>query len=291
VKRGSRRGTALALGFALAGSTAGGQAPAGESADVSLRVAQSLAGRRVAASVPRTRSLRPAPLPLTQVFERSVGAVPFLVSGDVSGTAIVISVDPGGASARVVTSSHLVGEPFHDARGAAYVKLLFYTPAIGGELFEAERLERCQAGAERGDWCRALRDSLRDAFVEAVDGERDLALLRVPHPPPGLVPLPGARIEDVLPGDDVAVIGHPHGLLWTLTQGIVSSVRRRYPMGSALGTVVQTQAPVGEGSSGGPVLDAHGRFVGLVSWVVPNAQGFNAAVGVDEVLAFSARHR
>jgi S1-C subfamily serine protease len=86
----------------------------------------------------------------------------------------------------------------------------------------------------------------------------------------------------------VAVIGHPKGFLWSLTRGIVSAVRTKYPMGGSEGTVIQTQTPIAPGNSGGPLLTLEGQLVGVVTWQVGGTQGLNAAIAVNEVQKFAA---
>ena len=61
-------------------------------------------------------------------------------------------------------------------------------------------------------------------------------------------------------GSDVYAVGHPLGLGWTISRGIVSGlpVINRRPM-------VQTDAPISPGNSGGPLVDEHGNVVGIVT--------------------------
>ena len=95
-----------------------------------------------------------------------------------------------------------------------------------------------------------------------------------------------ADLNSMAPGDDVAVIGHPQGFLWSLTRGIVSGIRKRYPMGNTLGTVIQTQAPIAPGSSGGPLLTPSGLLMGVIVWKLKTTQGLNGAIGINEILSY-----
>lgn len=61
-------------------------------------------------------------------------------------------------------------------------------------------------------------------------------------------------------GSDVYIIGHPLGLGWTVTRGIVSGIRKDGDR-----TMIQTDAPISPGNSGGPMLDAQGHLVGIVT--------------------------
>lgn len=97
--------------------------------------------------------------------------------------------------------------------------------------------------------------------VVAASKADDLAILRLDAT--NLVPLPIA--SSVAPGQNVRVISHPDGFLYTLTAGIVS---RRF-MGSRSGQkvpVLQITADFAKGSSGAPVFDDRGAVVGVVSY-------------------------
>jgi len=121
--------------------------------------------------------------------------------------------------------------------------------------------------------------------VVAYSRKHDLALVRVEHAIPGtrtLQPAP-ARIEI---GQPVVVIGHPfsgleyqvrelRGLLnWSMTQGVVSAVA---------GSWLQTDAAINPGNSGGPIVDEHGRVLGVVSATLSQAQGISVAARVSRL--------
>jgi len=81
-------------------------------------------------------------------------------------------------------------------------------------------------------------------------------------------------------GQDIFVIGHPEGLRFTLSTGIVSRMN---------GSTIQMSAPVSPGNSGGPVFDDHGNLLGIVTSMVdkhgdPNAENLNFAVRADALL-------
>jgi S1-C subfamily serine protease len=119
-----------------------------------------------------------------------------------------------------------------------------------------------------------------EAGLVGSDPGSDLAVLRVDvgdHPPVAVAEGP-AEI-----GQLVVVLGAPYGLDGSVTAGVVSAVDRpvdlRVPDGSTvrLPGVVQTDAGISPGSSGGPVVDADGRLVGIASAVLGEAYG--GAVG------------
>jgi putative serine protease PepD len=87
----------------------------------------------------------------------------------------------------------------------------------------------------------------------------------------------------VRPGDAAVVIGNPLGLARTLTAGVVSATDRRIdaPDGFPIRDAIQTDAAVNPGNSGGPVLDARGRVIGVISQ--GRSDGIAFAVPVDTV--------
>jgi serine protease Do len=79
-------------------------------------------------------------------------------------------------------------------------------------------------------------------------------------------------------GTWVAAIGHGMGGAWTYTAGTISNI---YPLGRER-PVFQTQIPINPGNSGGPVLDRHGRALGVVTASIKNASNMNFAIRVDK---------
>ncbi|MFY9551988.1 MAG: trypsin-like peptidase domain-containing protein [Thermoanaerobaculia bacterium] len=114
------------------------------------------------------------------------------------------------------------------------------------------------------------------AHVIASSLASDVALLQLEKVPDGLV---AARLGDsnrLEIGDSVFVVGHPFGLDYTLTTGVLSA--RRRPKKTAgtmiLREVFQTDAAVNQGNSGGPMFNMQGEVVGIVSALVSKSGGF-----------------
>ncbi len=110
--------------------------------------------------------------------------------------------------------------------------------------------------------------STADATVVGRDQESDLAVLRVERD--DLVPVTLGDSEAVSVGDPVFAVGSPFALTSTVTAGIVSAVDRTLVTGPPGGPVryyaaIQTDAAVNQGNSGGPLLDAAGRVIGVNS--------------------------
>lgn len=101
------------------------------------------------------------------------------------------------------------------------------------------------------------------ARVKAYDNALDLAVIELEGGAGGRTAIPFADPEAVEIGDRVAAIGHPEqGGLWTLTTGVVST--RIADLGGVRGRkAFQTDTSINRGNSGGPLLDADGRIVGV----------------------------
>jgi putative serine protease PepD len=123
------------------------------------------------------------------------------------------------------------------------------------------------------------------AKVVGVDQSTDLALLKV-TPAAALKPLTLADSSAVQVGDATFAIGNPYGLDRTLTTGVVSALHRsiQSPNGYAINGVLQTDAALNPGNSGGPLLDAQGNVVGVNSQIATSpssdgTSGGNTGVG------------
>ena len=107
------------------------------------------------------------------------------------------------------------------------------------------------------------------AKVVGTDPSTDLALLKVNASSRALSPLPLANSDKVRVGDQVVAIGNPFGLERTVTAGIVSALQRAVtaPNGYTIDHVIQTDAPINRGNSGGPLLNVRGEVIGVNSQI------------------------
>ncbi|MCH7738057.1 MAG: trypsin-like peptidase domain-containing protein [Chloroflexi bacterium] len=120
------------------------------------------------------------------------------------------------------------------------------------------------------------------AKVLGGDTDSDLAVLELLEPLEGLVPIELGDSDNVQVGQLAVAIGAPFGQSFTMTSGIVSAVGRTLRSGSSQFTVpevIQTDAPINPGNSGGPLLDRHGRVVGINTQIISRS-GSNAGVGL-----------
>lgn len=105
--------------------------------------------------------------------------------------------------------------------------------------------------------------------------ELDIALLKTEVDAPATVDLFADRPRGLEPGDRVFALGSPGGLENTLTAGVVSSLGRRL---LSVGEVIQIDAPVNPGNSGGPLVDENGTLAGLVFAGLESFEGVNFAL-------------
>lgn len=117
------------------------------------------------------------------------------------------------------------------------------------------------------------------------DPANDLAVLRIDVPAAKLNPVELGSSEALRVGQRAIAIGNPFGLAWTLTTGVVSSLGRplRIDEQRYLYNVVQTDAAINPGNSGGPLLDSHGRVIGVNTAIRSGAENIGFAVPVDTV--------
>jgi S1-C subfamily serine protease len=107
------------------------------------------------------------------------------------------------------------------------------------------------------------------ARVVGVDPSTDVAVLQVKAPSRALTPLPLGDSDSVQVGDSVIAIGNPFGLNRTVTAGIVSALQRpiQAPNGYTIDHVIQTDAALNHGNSGGPLINAEGDVIGVNSQI------------------------
>jgi S1-C subfamily serine protease len=136
-------------------------------------------------------------------------------------------------------------------------------------------------GAEQIEVSFSNQDTLRATLVGS-DPSTDLAVLRVQTSSRSLTPLHLGDSGAVRVGDPVVAIGNPFGLARTATAGIVSAVQERTitaPNGYPIDHVIQTDAPINSGNSGGPLLNESAQVIGVNSQIA-SAPGVSGNVGI-----------
>ena len=121
---------------------------------------------------------------------------------------------------------------------------------------------------------RAEGNELIPAEIVGVDLSTDLAVLRVDPEALEARPLPLGDVEGVAVGDPVVAMGNPFGLNDTITAGIVSAKQRRIsaPDGFTIEDIIQTDAAVNPGNSGGPLINLDGQVIGVNSQIATGGQ-------------------
>jgi len=118
------------------------------------------------------------------------------------------------------------------------------------------------------------------ATVVGSDPSTDLAVLKIDAQARALTPLPLGNSDAVHVGDAVVAIGNPFGLERTVTAGIVSALQRQItaPNGYTIDKVIQMDAAINHGNSGGPLLNARGEVIGVNSQIESETGG-NVGIG------------
>ena len=254
IRRPGSRGAALSIALAIVAVAA--CTPGAPSPPRAHRVAAPLppAGQARRVPPPISPDLRPDERATVELFERTSPSVVYIttlarrtdwfgrpVGGEApQGTGTGLVWDDDG---HVITNAHVV-------RGATSVEVVMSDQTT----YDAEWVGGSAA--------------------------HDLAVLRITAPSAALRPVTVGDSDALRVGQSVYAIGNPFGLSATLTTGIVSALGRRIDGldGTPIEDVIQTDAAINRGNSGGPLLDSAGRLIG-VNTQIASPSGVSAGVG------------
>ena len=127
------------------------------------------------------------------------------------------------------------------------------------------------------------------AKVIKINKKKDLAMLEVIKLPVQIKTVKYGKFKKVKIGETLFAIGHPAGLLWSFSSGMVSQIRPnydwRYRSSRHHANVIQIQVPINPGNSGGPLFNKNKELVGVNTFTA-EGENLNFAISVDDVVDF-----
>jgi len=214
-------------------------------------VAPAISQEQIDAAVARSLAEQPLPSPAAKVYDAVKGAIV-----RVRATADELEADEYlqrfVGSGVVIVNRGTILTSLHVVAGAGRIRVLF-----------ADGLES-------------------DASIVSRHPENDLAVLQAQTVPDDLAAAVMRPRADLQPGDTVVAVGFPFGIGPSVSAGVVSGLKREYRSpdgGSQLSNLIQFDAAVNPGSSGGPLLNAAGEVVGIVTAMLDPGGGGFAGIG------------
>ncbi|HMJ32958.1 MAG TPA: trypsin-like peptidase domain-containing protein [Baekduia sp.] len=222
------------------------------------------------------------------------GVAAVVVNGHGSGPSATAAATPASGASRPVaeTTASTAKDVYNSAKDAvAYISAQTGQGTATGSGFVVTSdgkiitNEHVVDGATQVTVKLGTNGKEQPATVVAADASKDLALLQVDAGSAKLHALSFGDSSSVQIGDATYAIGNPYGLDHTLTSGIVSALNRdiQAPDGTPIKGAIQTDAALNPGNSGGPLLDADGKVIGVNSQIATSgssAGGESGNVGI-----------
>jgi S1-C subfamily serine protease len=119
------------------------------------------------------------------------------------------------------------------------------------------------------------------AEVKGIDKDTDIAIIKIFGS--GYSPAKLGSSSDLRIGQLVIAIGNPMGYQHSVSVGVLSGVGRtmRTPDGHLIDNILQSDAAMNPGNSGGPMIDTNGEVIGINTAIIPYAQGLSFSIGID----------
>jgi S1-C subfamily serine protease len=170
-----------------------------------------------------------------------------------------IPAEGGGSGSVLDTRGHILTN-FHVVDGARQIEVVLYD----GKSYDGKLVGKDESG--------------------------DVAVVKIDAPTESLLPVAFGDSTHLRVGQRVLAIGNPFGLERTLTTGIISSLNRSLPARNhrTIRSIIQIDAAINPGNSGGPLLDSHGRLIGM-NTAIASPTGQSAGVGFAIPVASIAR--
>ena len=210
------------------------------------------------------------------------GAATYAALSSGKGTTIVrqVTVSDGQPTS---SSSSLSVQSIYRLAGKGVVEITAGQGQGSGFVYDSNGHIVTNAHVVEGSSSVSIKFSNGKAYsarVVGTDASTDLAVLKVDAPASQLFPLTLGDSSSLVVGDQVVAIGSPFGLEGTVTSGIVSALHREMtsPNNFAIDNSIQTDAAINHGNSGGPLLNAEGKVVGVTAQIESNSGG-NEGVG------------
>lgn len=148
-------------------------------------------------------------------------------------------------------------------------------------------VEKASPGGIKVSFDKRYDETEYEAELVSWVKQEDLALLRI-RGERDFPTVPMGTSSDLMIGETVVAIGSPYGQTHTVSSGIISGLHRNVDIPNAglrFGDLIQTDASINFGNSGGPLLNINGELIGINSAVNSQAQNIGFAIPVDRVKA------
>ncbi len=186
----------------------------------------------------------------------------------------------GAGTGVVVRSEGFIVTNYHVVRGARAIRVTFVDdpmpwPAEVVSYIESEDLALLRVVPRSTDG------------VSTTIAPGGTSRLTATQAPPGFAAARMGTSSDLMPGEQVVAIGNPHGQSHTVSTGIISGLHRDIPIsdqGLYFSDLIQTDASINFGNSGGPLLNIRGELIGINTVMNTQAENIGFAIPVDRVV-------